>query len=218
MFHRLIYLIGLMLALTAPSVASTFLFTWVDQGTGNLGTSKTFTEGTMKVTAYVFNSDDGQTTNPTNALYAKNLGGDEVGLGTTADTSGQHEIVSSDYIQLDFSDLKSKFTITGATLQINSSTGTEGYRIYGKNTIGGALTTPPFVSLYSGSSESSFSVLSYIQSYNTLAVTETATCGNVLLGLLTIDATQNAPEPATMWMLGGAAGLLALARRLRRTV
>jgi hypothetical protein len=216
MFQRLMYLIGLTLALIEPSSASTFLFTWTENGANvSLGASSTFTESPMKVTAYVFNTDG---TVGTNALYAKNLGGDEVGLGTTADPSGQHEIVPSDYIQLDFSDMKSKFTITAATLQMDSSTGTEGYKIYGKNTttMGGTLVSFGS-SLYTGTSETSFNVLSYIQSYNTLAINETTGGGNVLLGSLLITATQNAPEPATMWMLGGAVGLLALARRRRRS-
>jgi hypothetical protein len=210
MLQRPHYLIGLMLAFTAPAGATTFQFTWVENGANtSLGLSSTFTESGMNIKAYVFNTDG---TTVGNGLYAKNLGGDEIGLGTTADTSGQNEIVLTDYIQLDFSDVKARYNITGATLAIDSSTGSDAYSVFGKNIIGGTLASFG-AALFSGTTESVFNILSYVNTYNTLSVNETASGGNVVLGALTLTGSAKTPEPASMWLLGGSLAMLALLRR-----
>jgi hypothetical protein len=60
-----------------------------------LGPTATFTEGGFSLKASGF-----LTSGATTHLYAKSLGGDEIGLGTTSDPSGQHEIVTTNFIQL----------------------------------------------------------------------------------------------------------------------
>jgi len=75
-------------------------FTFQENGSNlDLGPTSTFTEGGFSLTASAFLTSGGTT-----HLYAKNSsnvrGGGEVGLGTTADPTGQHEITTSDFIQL----------------------------------------------------------------------------------------------------------------------
>jgi len=226
----------LALALATPAHANTFLFNWTE-APGSLGTSHTYTFNGMSITAMVYNDNGTQTGN---ALYGKNSGGNENGIGTTLDNSGQHEIVYADYVQLDFSNVLKNYNITSASLQINSDTNGESYAIYGTNTAGGVLTKPTpgttgtvtstFASstpLKTGNTESTFSILSYLQNYKILAVTETLqpsslTCTsqpNILIGTLTIEATlkSTVPEPGTFgWIACSLAGLSIFSRKLRR--
>jgi hypothetical protein len=199
---------------TLPIYGNQFLFSWVDGPGGNYGASHTFTISGMSITALVYN-DDGSTTG--NALFGKNAGTGETGLGTTADKSGDNEIVYADYVQLDFSSVQQNYTITSATLGISSLQGTEAYAVYGANSRGGTLTKPAPGS--SGTVTSSFTsstplttgissitqpfdITSYVKgpnSYSDLVITETAaptslgstTQPNILLGQLSINATPN---------------------------
>lgn len=97
MNHKLTTIImaltGMGLALATRANALSFNFQ--ENGPGPLGPTSTFTESGFSLTASGFLTAGG-TTN----LFSKNLGGDEVGLGTTHDPSGQNEIVTDDFIQL----------------------------------------------------------------------------------------------------------------------
>lgn len=89
---------GAVILSAAQSEAVTFTFQ--ENGSNlDLGPTSTFLEGGFSMTASAFLSSGGTT-----HLYAKNLssmhGGGEVGLGTTSDPTGQHEITTSDFIQL----------------------------------------------------------------------------------------------------------------------
>jgi len=71
-------------------------FTFQENGSNiDLGPTSTFTSGGFSLTASGFLTAGG-TTN----LFAKDLGGTETGLGTTSDPSGQHEIVTTNFVQL----------------------------------------------------------------------------------------------------------------------
>jgi len=61
----------------------------------NLGNTSTFTVGGFSLTASGFLTAGGPT-----ALYAKNLGAGETGLGLAIDPSGQNEVTTNDFIQL----------------------------------------------------------------------------------------------------------------------
>jgi hypothetical protein len=79
---------------TKANAAVTFNFQ--ENGSNlDLGPTSTFTESGISLTAAAFLN-----TGATTDLFAKNLGGDEIGLGTTADPTGQHEIITTDFIQL----------------------------------------------------------------------------------------------------------------------
>jgi hypothetical protein len=232
---------------TLPIQADTFTFVWADPsvpGTiGNLGTSHTFTINGMSITALVYN-DDGSTTG--NALYGKNGGGDETGLGTTKDPTGDTEITYNDYVQLDFSNVLKNYTITSATLKINSDTTngalTEGYAVYGSQADDGTLikTTNPVSGTIpgagstplTGTGEPNLSIAGLLSTFSVLTVTETtkpSSSGqnqgqpNILIGTLTITATPDtvqspkAPEPATFGLIGlSLVGLGIFARKARR--
>ena len=82
--------------LFGQQVQAAVTFDFQENGSNvNLGPTSTFTEGGLSLTASGFLVAGGTT-----ALYAKSLGGDEIGLGTTSDPSGQHEIVTTNFIQL----------------------------------------------------------------------------------------------------------------------
>jgi len=71
-------------------------FTFQENGSNiDLGPTSTFTSGGFSLTASGFLTAGG-TTN----LFAKDLGGTETGLGTVSDPSGQHEIVTTNFVQL----------------------------------------------------------------------------------------------------------------------
>jgi hypothetical protein len=87
---------GIVLAVQSDAVTINFL----ENGSNkDLGPTSVFTDGGFSITASAFLTS-GLTTN----LYAKNLGNiggsNEMGLGTTADPTGDHEITTSDFIQL----------------------------------------------------------------------------------------------------------------------
>jgi hypothetical protein len=86
-------LAGMWAALATQANATTFNFQ--ENGPGDLGATSTFTEDGFSLTASGFLTSGG-TTN----LFSKNLGAGEIGLGTTTDPSGQHEIVFTNFVQL----------------------------------------------------------------------------------------------------------------------
>jgi hypothetical protein len=93
---------------------------------------------------------DGFTSNsfasPT-ALFLKNGGGDEVGIGLVDDPSGQHEITGNNVIRIDFTNAVSA-GVTNFDFQFNSSTAGETWAVFGSNSA-----TSGFVSVATGSDE-----------------------------------------------------------------
>jgi hypothetical protein len=84
------------MALATQAKATTITYNFQENGSNlDLGATSTFTESGFSLTASGFLTSGGATD-----LYAKNLGGDEIGLGTTHDPSHQNEIVTDDFIQL----------------------------------------------------------------------------------------------------------------------
>ena len=89
-------LAGVGVALVTQANAAAINFNFQENGSNlDLGPTSTFTESGFSLTASGFLTAGG-TTN----LFAKNLGGTETGLGTTSDPSGQHEIVTTNFVQL----------------------------------------------------------------------------------------------------------------------
>ena len=84
--------IGVMLAGQANAVT----FTFQENGSNvNLGATTIFSEGGLSLTVGGFLTAGGST-----ALYAKNLGFAETGLGLARDPSGDNEITTDDFVQL----------------------------------------------------------------------------------------------------------------------
>jgi hypothetical protein len=95
-FTTMIMALAAMGALATQANAVTFDF----QSNGsnvNLGPTSTFTVGGFALTASGFLTSGGTTD-----LYAKFTSGDptETGLGTNIDPSGEHEIITTDFVQL----------------------------------------------------------------------------------------------------------------------
>ena len=84
--------IGVMLAGQANAVT----FTFQENGSNaNLGATSIFSHGGLSLTVSGFLTGGGST-----ALYAKNLGFAETGLGLARDPSGDNEITNDDFVQL----------------------------------------------------------------------------------------------------------------------
>jgi hypothetical protein len=100
-----------------------------------LGNSQTYTFGGVTITAY------GYTTGGTaEALYGDPPGANSTGLGINGNTN--HEITTSDYVQLDLGNI---FTSFGHNAQLQIKIGSDqsgqNYDIYGSNSLGGALSS-----------------------------------------------------------------------------
>ncbi len=169
---------------------------------GDLGSSThTFspTSGSgPAITAYGFKPGTGSTVAAVD-LYSKGSGvfpppNDESGLGLTNDGSGDDEITSGSFIELDLGQL----TISSLGIYTESTTNGEEWEIWGSNTAavaGHSFTIPSGGT--TGFSEGD-------QNVSSLAgdryIFVTALSGNVLLGGLTATATT--PEPGTAGLLG----------------
>ena len=194
--------------LVAPANATIYTFAFATAGNaGNLTNGTAFTQGGVSLLAYAFNTD-GTTTS--NSLYAKYTAGDatETGLGTTADTTGDHEIIITDYVQIDFSSVKQNYIINSASLVINSDQSPDAWQMFITKLTGGAMNTFG-TAVASGNAAGgvtqSINITSFLApaNANVLTVNETAAApANVLVGTLTLDLTSKTPEPATMFLLG----------------
>ena len=173
----------------SPAIADT---TPINFGTpsGNLGNSHVYTVGEMSVVASGFNQY-----NRASALYGKNAGGDEIGLGLANDPSGDHEIYfGKGFVQLDVSALIGK--VSDIAFFTNSLTQGEQWSVFGSNTSG----SHSGLALLSGTSSATTS-LPELGSWHYYDFVSTSRSGgkNFLIGGLSL--TSAVPEPATWAML-----------------
>ncbi len=193
-------LAGMGMALATQANAVTFNFQ--ENGPGDLGPTSTFTESGFSLTASGFLTAGG-TTN----LFSKNLGGDEVGLGTTSDPSGQHEIVTTNFIQLTLPTTPpSNFSLV---LLTSVQTG-EQAKVFFSNTSGTLGTT------LIGTVTSADGSVTIPAGFQTGFIDITAGAANVLLSSAEISTT--VPDGgSTVAFLGMAlAGLEGVRRMVRR--
>ncbi len=125
---RLAIALAALAASSAANAATTISFGGPNV---NWGTSHVFTSGTLTITAKGFTAANAAT-----ALYGKNGGGDEIGIGLANDPSGDNEIYlyGGGYVQLDLSALFGK--VTNVKFSTNSTTGGEQWSIFGSNVSG----------------------------------------------------------------------------------
>ncbi len=97
---------------------------------GTLGTSQTYTVNGKTITAYGFNNGNPGT--PT-ALYGKNLGGDETGLGINSNVN--QEIDINHFVQLDLNQIIAA-GVTSGTMMIGSMQAGEPAKVFGSNSLG----------------------------------------------------------------------------------
>jgi len=201
------YLIGLcILACSlAPAFGGTITVDF-SQATGDLGATHTYNgvpSGSINATAYGALSATGAPPH----LFGKAGGGDENGVGLTTDPSGDHEITSNDFIQLDLTGITGPVTIT-----MGSTTSPEAYTVFGSGsgtdtTIANVLKT--CTAGTPNTCENSFTITTTLRYLDF-----TATNGNVLLGSLSYN-TSSVPEPGTFGIVGLGAVLIGLLRRKR---
>ena len=178
---------------------------------GSLGFSHTYVDSGYSITARGYTGVNSSNTIGTAInLYGKNGGGDETGLGIAA--TGDYEIAGNDYIQLDFTDVKSKLLNPTGQLMIGSVQSGESYRIYGSNTLGMAGT----MLLPSGTIDGKFFDIPHFNSYSYFSIS--APKGDVLLDSASVTGPTGStvPEPGTLSLLGCAAiGLSVFSRGVR---
>ena len=193
-----------LIALSASTAANAATTIGFGTPSGNLGNTHVYTSGSLTVTASGFTAANAPT-----ALYGKNAGGDEVGLGLANDPSGDHEIYyGMGYVQLAVSALFG--LVSSVSFSTNSTTDGEQWSIFGSNvahSYGG-------VALLSGTNENT-AMLPSFGTYKYYDFVSTSQSGgkNFLITGLTMTAV---PEPATWAMMLIGFGGIGFQMRQRR--
>ena len=133
-------LVGAAFLSIAPAKAA--VITWgLGTPSGLLGDSQDYTAGSPPVTITATGFTTGNFSGPQTALFGKNLGGDEVGLGLADDPSGQDEITGTNWVQLNVTNAIAA-GVTGLSFIMNSTTGCtavpcttggDSWRVFGSN-------------------------------------------------------------------------------------
>ena len=191
-------------ALAASSTANATTTISLGGPNVNWGNTHVFTSGGLTVTASGFTAANAAT-----ALYGKNGGGDEIGVGLANDPSHDNEIYyGMGYVQLDVSALFG--LVSSVTFSTNSTTDGEQWSIFGSNVSGSYAGS----ALLTGTNESS-ATLPGFGSYRYYDFVSTSTSGgkNFLIAGLTATAV---PEPATWAMMLLGFGLIGASVRYGR--
>jgi hypothetical protein len=195
--------LGAVLVMTTSARSDSVTFDFNNPG-GTLGTSQKYTSSGLSVTAYGFSVTTGHAL----ALYGKNGGSDEVGLGIANAPNSDHEIQTNQFIQLDLSKLPAGISLV--SMSIGSVQPGEGYSLWASNTLGSLGTE-----FMTGNTDypATFSLSSFPAGDHYLSVR--ATSNDVLLSTLTVDPPPAVPEPASLALLG-IGGMSALGWQWRR--
>lgn len=152
----------------------------------NWGNTHPFTSGILTVTASGFTA-----ANTPTALFGKNGGGDEVGLGLANDPSGDNEIYyGMGYVQLDVNALFG--LVSGVSFSTNSTTDGEQWSIFGSNAAG----SYSGLALLSGMNENS-ATLPFFGQYRYYDFVSTSTSGGKNFLITGLTLTPSVPEPGT---------------------
>lgn len=177
-----------LLSCATGAQAASVVFDFSQPG-GNYGNVKTFNSGGMSVTASGFSA-----TNVAKALYGKQGGGNENGLGFAR--NGDREIgYGEGYVQLDVSALLG--LLTNVKFGSNSTTQGEEWSVFGSNTAG-LFASGTFLS--KGTTEG-LHTLPNFGAYKYYYFTSSQAKGGKNWLLTGISGMQAVPEPATWMML-----------------
>lgn len=198
---------GIALWMTSPAWAGTITYNFMQASGGKQGTQVTYTVNGYSITAAGY--QEGFNSNTPTDLYVKKSGGDESGLGIN--NENDHEIDTSQFIQLDLSSLADA-GITSGDLSIGSVQSGEGYAVYtsdqldslGNWQLNGTQDNSPFSVSWSAN-DPILGITAYVPKYGKES-------SDVLL--MSLSATDPTPEPASLVLMG--TGLLALAFGYRR--
>ena len=197
--------IALLVAATAPVKADQLLFLF-STPTGLLGNTQAYGSMPNVVTLYGFNGTSNSSQNNPTALYGKAAGGDENGVGLSLDAA-DHEIQTSDFVQVDFSQVHA-LNVTTVQFMMGSSQTGEGWTVFGSNTKG--LIGTPLSSAATGWGTADATLMT-LPNFTYTYYSFSASAGNVELSEVQINYNaSSAPEPGTYLLVGAA--LLALAR------
>ncbi len=179
---------------TCTSGCSATPLTWnFNLPTGTLGNSQTYTVNGLTITAYGF-LNNGQAT----ALYGKNNGGDENGVGIAG--ASDNEITTANFVQLDLTQVIASGA-QNATILLNSVQTGEGFNIYGSHTKGSVGT----ILITNSQVDSTALPIPSYPTYEFISVR--ASAANVLLGAVSATLTGPcaitiAPAPCTSSISG----------------
>ena len=161
---------------------------------GKLGNSQTYTVNGLTITAYGF-LNNGQAT----ALYGKNNGGDESGVGIAG--ASDNEITTANFVQLDLTQVIASGA-QNATILLNSVQTGEGFNIYGSHTKGSVGT----ILVSNGHVDHTALAIPSYPTYEFISVR--ASAANVLLGAISVTTVAGpcaiiiAPAPCTSSISG----------------
>jgi hypothetical protein len=204
-------------ALSVPASAAVLDWNFQDH-LGALPNTQTFTAGGLNLTARGFTSSDAGT-----ALYGKNGGGDENGLGLANDTSGDHEITGGNFIEIHLTDILQFLTPDGFTFQMGSTTQNEGWRVYGTQdgdpfSLANLLASSTDPGGQEGFHSLAGNYDNYLFFYSGLGVNQCGSGCNANVLLRNFDATlAQTPLPGALGLFAaGLLGLGGLVRSLRK--
>lgn len=209
-------------AASAPAFAGTMSWNFLtlagnpaQPGASLMGTSYTFTQGSMSLTANSMTQSGSSWAMGTEDLYAKNGGSvDESGLGLMGDPSGDHEIFYPNGIELTgFSGHVSSVMI--GSLQGTATNG-ESWAVFGSND--GSTWTQLGSGMGGGTEDFTASSL---LSYSDLIIAEPSATPYINSNdIVLMGVTTTVPEPGTLALFGagllGCALLIARRRRVRQ--
>lgn len=205
--HKLMLGTAALLALATASAANAATTISLGGPNVNWGNTHTFTTGFGNIVASGFTAANAAT-----ALYGKNGGGDEIGLGLNNDPSGDHEIYyGKGYVQLDVSALLGK--VSSISFLTNSTTQGEQWSVYGSN-IAGSYSLANL--LLSGTNENGGTlpgIATKTWKYYDFVSTSMSGGKNFLIASLSLSAV---PEPSTWAMMLFGFGGIGLAMRRRK--